>query len=355
MGRRRAKPELSKRVVAASLLLLSAAPFAWAQGASGGVGAKPILVSASPLQVDLGTTLKLQIEGLDAAGQQTFDPTTFRLRLNGHQFQDLKPERTIQGELAFDLRKLRDDKDGGWLFLVGSPPITGLTPVTVGVTSSVIGDLPVMQDKVLSIDLQIFPIMRLALGIAVAGFIAIVVLLLGQKTDMLRDTAVLPQGVVKPYSLARCQMAWWFVLITACFIGISMITSNTSHIVTAQSLTLLGISSVTALGSAAINVAKSDASATSPPQAAQPQAQPLPAQQPPHQTSQPHVSFVRDLLTDGSDWAFHRVQILVWTVILGVVTLWSAYGKLSLPDFDFNLLILMGISSGLYLGFKWPE
>jgi len=28
---------------------------------------------------------------------------------------------------------------------------------------------------------------------------------------------------------------------------------------------------------------------------------------------------------------------------------------LKLPSFDDNLLILMGISSGLYLGFKFPE
>lgn len=331
-------------------LLSSAAPFALAQGAPGAATVKPVLASVSPSEVNLASTLKLRIDGLDAAGLQAVDPTTFRLRLNGHQFQDLKPERTIPGELAFDLRGLRDDKNGGWLSLVGSPPFSGWVPMTVGLTSAVTGDLLAAPGKPLSIDLRIFPFVRLAMGVAAAGFIVIAVVLMGQKTDMLRDTAVLPTGLVKPFSLGRCQMAWWFVLITSCFIGISLIALDTNHIITPQSLMLLGISSITALGSAAINIAKSDAPGTPPPLGP-----PAPAQQPPHQPAQSHVSFLRDLLTDGSGWAFHRVQILVWTMILGVITLWSAYAKLSLPDFDTNLLILMGISSGLYLGFKWPE
>ena len=337
-------------LVAVAFLLLGVAPGALAQGAPGAATAKPTLVSVSPSEVNLASTLKLRIDGLDAAGLQAADPTTFRLRLNGHQFQDLKPERTIPGELAFDLRGLRDDKNGGWLSLVGSPPFSGLKTMEVGATSPVTGDLLTASGTTLLISLRIFPFVRLAMGVAAAGFIVVAVVLMGRKTDMLRDTAVLPEGLVKPFSLARCQMAWWFVLITSCFIGISLIAMDTSHIVTPQSLMLLGVSSITALGSAAINIAKSDAPGTPPPP--DPTAR---AQQPPHQPAQPHVSFLRDLLTDGSGWAFHRVQVLVWTMILGVITLWSAYAKLSLPDFDTNLLILMGISSGLYLGFKWPE
>lgn len=223
-------------MVAAAFLLFSAAPFALAQGTPGAAVTKPTLVSVSPSEVSLASTLTLHIDGLDATGLQAVDPTTFRLRLNGHQFQDLKPERTIPGELAFDLRGLRDDKNGGWLSLVGSPPFSGLIPMTVGATSSVTGDLLTAPGKTLSVNLRIFPFVRLALGFAAAGCILIVVLLMGQGTDMLRDTAVLRKGSVKPFSLARCQMAWWFVLITTCFIGISLITLDTGHIVTPQSL-----------------------------------------------------------------------------------------------------------------------
>jgi ABC-type Mn2+/Zn2+ transport system permease subunit len=64
---------------------------------------------------------------------------------------------------------------------------------------------------------------------------------------------------------------------------------------------------------------------------------------------------VRDLLADGDGISFHRFQIVVWTLILGVVFVWSVYRDMSMPEFDASLLTLMGLSSGTYVGFKWPE
>ena len=49
---------------------------------------------------------------------------------------------------------------------------------------------------------------------------------------------------------------------------------------------------------------------------------------------------------------FHRFQIVVWTLILGVVFVSEVLTKLAMPVFDTTLLTLMGISSGTYLGFK---
>ena len=49
---------------------------------------------------------------------------------------------------------------------------------------------------------------------------------------------------------------------------------------------------------------------------------------------------------------FHRFQIVVWTLILGVVFVSEVLTKLAMPVFDNTLLTLMGISSGTYLGFK---
>jgi hypothetical protein len=117
---------------------------------------------------------------------------------------------------------------------------------------------------------------------------------------------------------------------------------------------LLGISGVTALGAVAIDSSKAAASqsasaiaAAGTPAVVTGQAEDL--------SCPKHLGFWKDILTDDTGWAFHRVQVVVWTLILGVVSLWSAYCKLSLPTFDSNLLILMGISSGLYLGMKYPE
>ncbi len=52
--------------------------------------------------------------------------------------------------------------------------------------------------------------------------------------------------------------------------------------------------------------------------------------------------------------SFHRFQIIVWTLVLGVVFCSEVLTKLAMPSFDSTLLILMGISSGTYLGFKFP-
>ena len=60
-------------------------------------------------------------------------------------------------------------------------------------------------------------------------------------------------------------------------------------------------------------------------------------------------------MKDGEGLSFHRFQIAVWTVVLGLVFIKSAFLDLVMPEFDTTLLGLMGISSGTYIGFKFPE
>ena len=55
---------------------------------------------------------------------------------------------------------------------------------------------------------------------------------------------------------------------------------------------------------------------------------------------------------EGRVITFHRFQIVLWTLILGVVFISEVLTKLAMPVFDTTLLTLMGISSGTYLGFK---
>jgi hypothetical protein len=51
---------------------------------------------------------------------------------------------------------------------------------------------------------------------------------------------------------------------------------------------------------------------------------------------------------------FHRFQIVVWTLVLGMVFVSNVLSDLVMPTFDSSVLMLMGISSGTYLGFKLP-
>jgi hypothetical protein len=65
--------------------------------------------------------------------------------------------------------------------------------------------------------------------------------------------------------------------------------------------------------------------------------------------------FLRDILSDSSGYSFHRFQIFAWTIVLGIMFISSVYNNLTMPDFSATLLGLMGISSGTYIGFKFPE
>jgi hypothetical protein len=73
---------------------------------------------------------------------------------------------------------------------------------------------------------------------------------------------------------------------------------------------------------------------------------------PPPPTSK---GLIVDLLNDGDGVSFHRFQIVIWTIVLGIVFVWSVYRNISMPEFDASLLTLMGISAGTYVGFKFPE
>jgi hypothetical protein len=214
------------------------------------------------------------------------------------------------------------------------------------------------------------------------------------KRDLLRDG---PKP--SPYSLGRCQMAWWFFLIIIGYVMIWLISGDQDTI-TPSLLALMGISAATALGavlientngSASLSQAAADRLAL---QAAQQNAQQnvtaaqtAVAAAPADAVVQKQFSdaqatlavvnakllavnnqindiatvpqtrsFLRDILSDSNGTVgLHRFQIAVWTVVLGIIFLVSVVMDLSMPVFSATLLATMGISAGTYLGFKFPE
>lgn len=147
---------------------------------------------------------------------------------------------------------------------------------------------------------------------------------------------VLRQGprvgdVPQPYSLPRVQMAFWFVLIVMSFFFVWSITGDRDTLPQSV-LGLMGISAATAVAAVAINPPKRE------------------GEIPPSQ------GFVRDLLTnDQGVVSLDRVQIVVWTLVLAYIFLESVVWQLTMPEFSATLLTLMGISSGTYLGFQFPQ
>jgi hypothetical protein len=151
------------------------------------------------------------------------------------------------------------------------------------------------------------------------------------KHDLLRDGPATAAGK-QAYSLGRSQMAWWFFLIIIGFVFIWLISGDRDS-VTPSLLMLMGISSATALGSRLVDTT----GAPTPPSVTQ-------------------GSWLKDILTDSTGtMGLHRFQIVIWTLVLGVVFFVTVFTTLSMPTFNDTLVSLMGISSGTYLGFKFQE
>ena len=71
----------------------------------------------------------------------------------------------------------------------------------------------------------------------------------------------------------------------------------------------------------------------------------------------PRISsgFLSDVLTGEQGISFHRFQMTVWTVVLGLIFAGTVYRELRMPDFAATVVGLDGISAGIYVGFKLLE
>jgi hypothetical protein len=64
---------------------------------------------------------------------------------------------------------------------------------------------------------------------------------------------------------------------------------------------------------------------------------------------------MHDLLAEDNVISFHRFQIFVWTIVLGIMFVVNVYSQLAMPQFSATLPGLLGISAGTFIGFKLPE
>jgi len=104
--------------------------------------------------------------------------------------------------------------------------------------------------------LEIFECLWLWIAGASVGLVLVLVVGTARTTTTLRDD-LLPQlpATEQPYSLARCQMAFWFVLIFTAFIFLYVMLWD-YNTVSPQALALMGIASGTALAAVAVDILK---------------------------------------------------------------------------------------------------
>jgi hypothetical protein len=236
---------------------------------------------------------------------------------------------------------MRNEKnDAQWHWLLGSPHgFTRKIRVSVGPTNMI-----AVPSAIQAFPLRIMPPLMFYLWMLTSAMGLVIFIQLCRKTALIRGaraaTSTSGKPTLKPYSLSRFQMAFWFFLVICAYLFMWMITGDLDTI-TESILALIGIGAGTALGSALIDSGANTESAEKNATTAEEEA-----------VSQ---GFIRDVLDDGGGISFHRFQMFVWTLALGVIFVASVYRKLAMPAFSATLLGLMGISSGTYLGFKFPE
>jgi hypothetical protein len=300
-------------------------------------GTGPSVVNFSPDKILLGSPLCVAIAGPNAAIDKDGKPTTLHLFLDGLELKSSVGALVDRKKnlVEFEVARTTDDA-GVWDKIIGQIELGtwgARVPVHVGVGTDKEGEFDNATQA--SLKLMVVDPWAFIPGVVTFSLAVLALYFAAQGSAILRDGAA---GTT--YSLARVQMAFWLYLITAAFIFIWLVTGDYNGVLTSQALTLLGISGTTAL--MAISVDK-------------PAVPAAPADQAAPAVPAATAGFWNDILNDGGGVALHRLQIVVWTAILGVVFFAEIYRSFRLPAFDSNLLILMGISGVTYAGFKMQE
>ncbi len=231
------------------------------------------------------------------------------------------------GTLTFILDRTEKNK-AIWLQFLYDPLFDPYAAMRVSV--GIHGDRPLRRADGANMTLKLKKLYVdswITLFLVLLAVVAIALVVLARRSDMLRDGPPI-DGARQPYSLARVQMAWWFFLLVVGYVFIWIVTGERDSIAPSL-LGLVGISAATALAAVAVTPAGRRTFTTK--------------------------SFWRDLVTgDNGVVAFDRLQVVVWTLVLGGIFLTAVLWDLTMPEFSATMLALMGISSGTYIGFKLP-
>jgi len=281
------------------------------------------------------------------------------LFVNQRKIEGTKPLSMSTDTLKFRLERSAKS-DEVWADLLGAPRLDSTflrlpVSVSVGLADGLAVPAVVADDKAFMI-IRIRPLWSLACLILFAVMIYYL-MRLSSESSMLRESTgdlLKPLNLRAQYSLARFQMALWFVLVVAAFLFIWLVTGNYDTI-NETVLVLIGIGAGTALGAAAVDASGERKEAFAKAIQALPQPNIPPADKKAIEEKWGSHGFIVDVLSDSSGISFHRFQMFIWTLVLAILFLYSVWSRLSMPTFSATLLGLLGISAGTYLGFKFPE
>jgi uncharacterized integral membrane protein len=246
-------------------------------------------------------------------------------------------DKSTAGQITFLLRKDSDpppaDTAAAWRTLIGGPwqgrgTHTG-REVIFGVSDETGEEIPVTDGTQ---TFQWSPAWKMWAGGLVFLAVILIFAMLARASALLRDvgsTTSVPLDQ-RTFSLARTQMAWWTLVIVGSYIY-EWIASGTMPPLSAQALALMGIYSVLTVGSRSVDLARDTHFPPSIPR------------------------FFRDLVSDESGVAIHRLQMLIFTIIVGLMFVYQVLTTASMPALEPYTLAIIGISGATYVGLKSTE
>src|SRR6185437_4513022 len=247
--------------------------------------------------------------------------------------------------------------------------------------------------KPFKISFIVIPVARLLVSVLVIGFVFLMIW--SGRRSILKDNLI-PQidPVRQTYSLARTQMAWWFCLVFASFIFLYIVLQDPNTL-TDQALMLMGVSGATALASVVMDATKDSAAGDvnsglrligiksfadvirlereiadrtlalqnttlSDQDRLKLSSGIIDRQLTLHTYEDQIAPFVsegwwKDIVTDINGTALHRLQVVGWSLALGIIFVVDVWRTLAMPQLSPMLLAVLGLSGAGYIGFKYPE
>ncbi len=169
--------------------------------------------------------------------------------------------------------------------------------------------------------------------IGLFGICLYLVWLLCKKSELVKT--IMPNGQ-RVFSLSKSQLVMWTMLVVGSYTYIWVVTGVMPQI-DGSVLILLGISVGTTTISRSIDTSNFSKVTN------------------PSSLTIKSKGFIYDLLSDDVGISAHRLQNVLYTVVMAAIFISTVLSQLYMPQFDSTLLALMGISSAGYLTLKPTE
>ncbi|OCX54257.1 hypothetical protein BEL04_08345 [Mucilaginibacter sp. PPCGB 2223] len=245
------------------------------------------------------------------------------LYLNGIKVDSVHPwkvsaaEQLVYFKLSGPVRHLAEQ------FLTAVPTEKMVLPVNLGIGGDQQELLRAPQVFQLEVNQHIS-----AIGIWLMAAALIVLVGIGLKFHILKDDNNLY------YSLGRTQMLFWTLLFSLAYLYLCGETGTLPDIPSSM-LVILGISAATTAASKFLDNSHKDITPIDPTARSE--------------------GFWLDILSDGSSINIQRFQNVVFNLLFGIIFVQKVLSARLMPDFDNNVLLMLGISAGTYAGMKVTE